>query len=166
MYAKKGCFLSGGYFKLPMDISKQACREDVMKQNIFKLRWLHQNGLKRTFKETKLFKSNTFSVIMNFITPAKASWNGMNSSCWRSDALRINGFNTQMRYGGEDREFGERLMNAGIKSRQLRYSLVCVHLDHSRPYKNEEAIAKNKQIRKETKEKRLIETPCGIRQSK
>ena len=36
---------------------------------------------------------------------------------------------------GEDRELGERMLNLGIRSKQLRYSAVCVHLDHARGYK-------------------------------
>ena len=62
----------------------------------------------------------------------------------------------------EDRELGERLFNAGIKSKQLRYSAVCVHLDHKRGYKTPDAISKNVEIRKEVKIKRSVWTPYGI----
>jgi hypothetical protein len=99
---------------------------------------------------------------MNFITPAKASWNGCNSSGWKSDMLAINGFNEEMKYGGEDRECGERLFNMKIKSKQLRYSLIVVHLDHERPYKNETFIRRNREIRKNTKANHIIRTSNGI----
>lgn len=99
---------------------------------------------------------------MNFITPAKASWNGCNSSGWKEDMLAINGFNESMQYGGLDREFGERLVNMGIRSKQIRYSAICVHLDHSRPYKNKELIERNKEIRRNVKANKIIKTPNGI----
>ena len=67
-----------------------------------------------------------------------------------------------MQYGGQDRELGERLFNFGIKSKQLRYSAVCVHLDHKRGYKTPESIAKNMEIRKETKNKKLVWAHHGI----
>jgi len=163
-FAKKGYFLSGGYFKLPMDISLKISQEDIISCRAFSLKWLKAQGLKTSFKCTKLFRSHAFAALMNFITPAKATWNGCNASGWRADMLKINGFNEQMQYGGEDREFGERLFNLGIKSKQIRYSAICLHLDHKRPYKNAEAIAKNRAIRKNTSKNRIIETPFGIKQ--
>jgi glycosyltransferase involved in cell wall biosynthesis len=162
-YAEKGHFLSGGYFKLPMTISKQISEATISEGSIFNTKWLHQQGLKKSFKETKLWRNNGYSNLLNFITPARASWNGCNSSCWKEDALQVNGFNTEMKYGGEDREFGERLENAGLKSKQLRYTLVCLHLDHNRPYKNTEQIAINQAIRKKTRSEKIIKTSNGIK---
>ena len=65
--------------------------------------------------------------------------------------LSVNGFDERMQYGGEDRELGERLFNMGIKSKQIRYSAICLHLDHSRGYVQPEMIEKNNRIRKTTK---------------
>ena len=134
-YAEEGFFLSGGYFKLPMNISLQLSQEDIATGNAFSLKWLKQQHLKYNFKCTKLIKNSKFNQFMNFITPTKATWNGCNASGWRKDMLTINGFNEEMQYGGQDREFGERLFNLGIKSKQIRYSAIVIHLDHKRPYK-------------------------------
>ena len=67
-----------------------------------------------------------------------------------------------MQYGGEDREFGERLINKGIQSKQIRYSSVCIHLDHARGYVKPEMIEKNIKIRRETKNTKSIWTNFGI----
>jgi hypothetical protein len=75
--------------------------------------------------------------------------------------LAVNGFDERMQYGGEDRELGERLFNYGIRSKQIRYSAICVHLDHARGYVNAEAIAKNKAIRQITAQG-VIRTRYGI----
>ena len=163
-YAEKGYFLSGGYFKLSMDISNLIKEEDVFDQKPFSIKWLKANNFDYNFKWSKLFRNASFSNFMNFITPARASWNGCNSSGWREDMIRVNGFNEDMHYGGQDREFGERLSNLGIKSKQIRYSAIVVHLDHKRPYKTKESIDNNRGIRKETRKNRIIETPNGIRQ--
>ncbi|MBC5603609.1 MULTISPECIES: glycosyltransferase family 2 protein [Bacteroides] len=163
-YAEEGFFLSGGYFKLPMNISLQLSQEDIATGNAFSLKWLKQQHLKCNFKCTKLIKNSKFNQFMNFITPTKATWNGCNASGWRKDMLTINGFNEEMQYGGQDREFGERLFNLGIKSKQIRYSAIVIHLDHKRPYKTKESIAKNIGIRKNTRKKNIIETPSGIKQ--
>ncbi|MDR1764394.1 MAG: glycosyltransferase family 2 protein [Dysgonamonadaceae bacterium] len=161
-FAESGYFLSGGYFRLNMEISLAITKDDIFNQNAFQIKWLKKKGLKNSFKNTKLLDSPKFSSIMNFITPTKATWNGMNSSGWKTDFLKINGFNETMLYGGEDREFGERLFNLGIRSKQIRYSAICLHLDHPRPYKNAGAIRKNLAIRRETRRNKVVRTDNGI----
>ncbi len=157
-----GRFLSGGYFKLPMDISIQLTKDDIQSERAFSLSWLKQQGLKCSFKCTKLVRRPAFSWFMNHITPTRATWNGMNSSGWRRDLLEANGFDERMQYGGEDRELGERLTNAGVRGKQIRYSAVVLHLDHNRPYVNDEAWKLNNDIRKATKLQRLTRTAYGI----
>ncbi|MCR8666088.1 glycosyltransferase family 2 protein [Aestuariibaculum sp. M13] len=159
---KPNTFLSGGYFKLPQQISNAISKEDIEKQNCFHLNWLLEHGLKKTFKTNKLTASGRKAWFLNTFTPTKATFDGMNVSGWKQDVLNVNGFDERMQYGGEDREIGERLMNCGIKFRQIRYSAICVHLHHDRPYKNEEAINRNKAIRKETKTKKYKTTKFGI----
>lgn len=159
---KKGFFLSGGYFKLPMTISKLITRDDIKQQNCFNINWLKTHGLKSSFKTNKITAKGTKAELLNKLTPTNASWNGHNSSGWIQDILVVNGFDERMQYGGEDRELGERLFNLGIKSKRVRYSAICVHLDHARGYVKPEMIEKNKAIRKTTKTKNIIKTPFGI----
>lgn len=157
-----GYFISGGYYMLPMNISQAITLDDIEGQNCFNIQWLKEKGIPPSFKNNKLTAKGPISKIFNKFTPTKASWNGHNSSGWKSDILKVNGFDERMQYGGEDRELGERLFNLGIKSKQLRYSAVCVHLDHERSYKTPEALAKNLEIRKNTKREKRIWTPYGI----
>ena len=88
----------------------------------------------------------------------------MNVSCYKKDVLVVNGFDERMVYGGEDRELGERLVNNGLRFIQARYSLICVHLYHERPYKNDADLSRNKEIRKETKLTKSKYTQFGIKQ--
>lgn len=164
-FAEKGCFLSGGYFRLPMSISKQLSEEDVDTGRAFDVNWLRKQGLKRGIKNLKLTTSAFVSSLMNAITPANATFNGCNSSVWKKDILAVNGFDEQLQYGGQDRELGERLINAGLKPKKIRYSAVCLHLDHKRPYKTVESVAKNKEIRMNTRRNKIVETSNGIKQN-
>lgn len=159
---EKEYFISGGYYMLPMNISKMITKETIQKQNCFNIHWLMDKGIPKTFKNNKLTAKGFISKFFNTFTPTNASWNGHNSSGWKKDILNVNGFDERMQYGGQDRELGERLFNFGIKSKQLRYSAVCVHLDHKRGYKTPETITKNKAIRKETKKKKSVWTYYGI----
>lgn len=160
---KENCFLSGGYFKLPSDISQKITEENIINQSCFDKSWLLENGLKASFKLHKLISKGRKERFMNIFTPTKATWDGMNASGFKKDILSVNGFDERMQYGGEDRELGERLMNKGIKPIQIRYSAICVHLHHDRNYANAEAIFKNKTIRKETKIRKKSWTDFGIK---
>lgn len=159
---EKGYFLSGGYFMLPMSISKIINKDAILTQKCFDIKWLKSQGLKDSFKNNKLTAKGLKSKILNSITPTNASWNGHNASGWKADILKINGFDERMQYGGQDRELGERLFNLGIKSKQLRYSAICLHLDHPRGYKNKESIDKNLAIRATTKHEKRTWTDFGI----
>lgn len=160
---EQGCFLSGGYFKLPMDISYEISIEDILNQNCFNIEWLKEKWLKWSFKNSKLTSTGIKSTLLNKFTPTNSSWNGHNSSGWKNDIFKVNGFDERMQYGGEDRELGDRLHNTGIKSKQIRYSAICVHLEHSRSYVNKEALEINEEIRRITKKNRLVLTMFGIR---
>jgi len=159
---EEGYFLSGGYFKLPMSISKLISENDILNQNCFKILWLKNNGLKINFKLTKLTHNKYFSDFMNWVTPTKRSWNGHNSSGFKSDILAVNGFNELLDYGGLDREMGERLFNNGLLSKQIRYSAICLHLDHERGYANEERMKNNMEVRKYNKKNKITFIKNGI----
>lgn len=161
---EKGYFLSGGYYKLPMDISKGISLKDIKEQHCFDIKWLLSKGLKKSIKNLKLSRSLSKAKFLNAVTPTKPTWNGHNASGWKRDIVAANGFDMRMQYGGEDRELGERLSNRGIKSKQIRYSAVCLHLDHKRGYVTPEMILKNKTIRQETKQNKTKVTAYGILQ--
>ena len=161
-YSQKGYFLSGGYFKLPMTISESITKEDIFNQNCFDVNWLKYNDIISSSKTIKFKASGFLASFLNFITPTKSSWNGHNSSGWKADLVAINGFNQEMQYGGQDRELGERLFNNGVKSKQIRYSAICVHLDHARCYVNQATWDKNFAIRKSTRKNKVIKAQIGI----
>ena len=44
---EKGYFLSGGYYKLPMSISNEITKTDILNQDCFNINWLLEKGLKK-----------------------------------------------------------------------------------------------------------------------
>ncbi|RRO14028.1 glycosyltransferase family 2 protein [Flavobacteriaceae bacterium 14752] len=163
-HRKSKHFLSGGHFPLTMEISNLINKNDILSQNCFDINWLKSKGLKSSFKNIKLTQKQALSEFMNAITPTKSTWNGGNASAWKKDVIAINGFDERMQYGGEDREFGERLVNFGISPKRVRYFAIIVHLEHERGYVNEAAWIKNNKIRSETKEKNKVRTQFGLNQ--
>tara|TARA_R110002012_G_scaffold263456_2_gene446584 strand:+ start:268349 stop:269203 length:855 start_codon:yes stop_codon:yes gene_type:complete len=161
---EKGYFLSGGYSKLPLTISNLITKEDIEEQKCFSIDWLNSHNLNKKYKNKKLAAIPSQVNFLNKVTTTQATWNGHNASGWKEDILAVNGFDERMQYGGEDRELGERLTNYGIKAKQLRYSAICVHLEHERIYKNEASLLKNKQIRRQVKNTNAMWTSFGIEQ--
>lgn len=160
---KEGYFLSGGAVRLPMRLSQRISADDIKTGRAFDKKWLVAEGLKLpAFKKLKLTANAQIAGVLNKISPTGATWNGGNASAWKSDILRVNGFDERMKYGAEDREFGERLMNSGIKPVQIRYSAICLHLDHSRGYVNETDLRRNAEIRRLTKKEKHTWTSFGI----
>jgi GT2 family glycosyltransferase len=155
-------FLSGGYFKLNAHTSARITPELILDGRITDPRWLIENGTLRSHKLSKLSLKGWHAELMNLITPTRATWNGHNSSCFRNDLLRVNGFDERMQYWAQDREFGERLVNSGVRGVQIRYSAICAHIAHDRPYKTEESRERNQQIRAATKAASAVWTVYGV----
>jgi glycosyltransferase involved in cell wall biosynthesis len=163
--AAENTLLSGGYFKLPLDVSRAISKQDILDGNATRPGWLLRHGVPFTPKISKLFSHPLMGAILDALTITRATWNGHSSSTWKKHVLATNGFDERMQYGGQDREFGERLVNMGIKTRQVRYRCSCAHLDHGRGYAHPESIARNRAIRKHTHDNRVTRTEFGIEQS-
>ena len=161
--AEKGKFLSGGYCKLPMKTSKLISKNDILSQNCFDVKWLN-NIEKLDFSNTLTLGSDGFTAtFLDIISPTTPSFNNCNSSGYKEDMIAINGYDERMKYGGPDREFGERLENYGVKGKQIRHKAIVLHLDHARGYKTPESLAANLAIRKEVRRNKIKWTPFGIK---
>lgn len=161
--AEKGNFLSGGYCKLPMKTSKRITKENILSQDCFDVSWLKKHEKLAFSNYLKLSVNDSLAGILDFISPTNASFNNCNSSGFKEDMIAINGYDERMKYGGPDREFGERLENFGVKGKQIRHKAIVLHLDHARGYKTPESLAANLAIRKEVRDKKIKWTPFGIK---
>gem|GEM_PF-38937 len=88
-----------------------------------------------------------------------------NTSFWREDLLRINGFDERMEgYGAEDRELAARMGNAGVTRRQLKWAALAMHLDHAsraQPDVDDMSLPNNRLYRA-TVEQRITRCEQGI----
>jgi glycosyltransferase involved in cell wall biosynthesis len=161
-HAEQGYFISGGYCKLPMELSKLIRKDDIKSGRAFDLAWLKKHGLTKLSSRLKICTNSPWDKLADTLTTTKPTWNGCNASTWKADILTVNGHNEEMQYGGEDREMGERLLNLGHKAKQLRHRAVLIHLDHARGYVNKEALDKNMAIRQSTISSKTTWSPDGI----
>ena len=159
---EEGRFLSGGYHKLPMAMSLAIGPDDIASGRCFDPRWLHAHGMPASLRDLKLRAGPFGGGLLDAISTARASWNGHSASAWKRDVLAVNGFDERMAYGGEDREFGERLVHAGVRGKRIRFRAVTLHLDHPRGYVSAEGIEFNRRLRAETRRERRAWTGYGI----
>jgi glycosyltransferase involved in cell wall biosynthesis len=162
-YAERGRFLSGGYCKLTMKTSKAITKDDIVSQRCFDVHWLKRIDRLGFSQMLKLTSGSILSAVLDTVTTTTPSFNNCNSSAFKDDMIAINGYDERMKYGGPDREFGERLENYGVKGKQIRHKAVVLHLDHARGYKTPESLAANLAIRKEVKSKKIKWTDFGIK---
>jgi len=88
---------------------------------------------------------------------------GCNTSFWRGDFIKINGFNESITgWGMEDSEMIQRMINKGIKGKRLKFRGIVYHIYHKEQSKNRLAI--NKEIQKTTINEKLVYTKKGINQ--
>ena len=141
---RPGRFLSGSCVRLPMAVSVVICADDIDSGRCFEAGWLHAHGMTKI--SWRLTASGAMARALDALSPTGAEFYGNNASCWKADALRVNGFDERMRYGGLDWEFGDRLKQAGVRGLRARYRAIVVHLEHERGYADPERIARNREI--------------------
>lgn len=79
---------------------------------------------------------------------------GCNLAFWREDYMKVNGYyNGFEGWGWEDYEFAERLINAGIRKKRLKWAAIGYHLHH--PLSSKANFNPNKQIYEESVAQKL-----------
>lgn len=144
--AETGRYLSGGALDLSRDLSERIGKEDIRSGRAFRASWLISRGWWPGHRLLRLVRSRFVAALLDRITPTAPTFNGGNSSLFREDVVAANGFENGMGYGSEDRALGERLENSGLSAKQARHRLVCLHLHHERPYRDEETRRRNREI--------------------
>ena len=144
--AEPGKYLGGGYLKLPAVVSDAITPEEVRAGSFVDLRWLRVNGWRPGRRALRLVRSPLLASALDRLTPTAPLFAGNNASVWREAMFAANGFDMEMGYGGLDRAVGYRLVNLGIRGKQVRHRAICMHLHHERPYKRPEVMRRNREI--------------------
>jgi len=88
---------------------------------------------------------------------------GCNQAYWKSDLIRVNGFNEAfVGWGREDNEIAARLYNAGVRRRNLKFQALAIHLHH--PLRHAQVGERNDAILRATIEEGKAWCPIGLSQ--
>lgn len=137
-------FVAGGsHVNLPESFHRQRLTAEMIStQRVFDRQFLASQGVAVPWSRT--LQPGPLARLLDLLTP-RSAFVGNNSGAWRADLLRVGGFDEAMGYGGEDRNLGIRLHHAGVRGQRARHSLVCLHLDHARAYRNEAVLLANQE---------------------
>lgn len=159
-----GQFVSGSLIRMPLEVNELLHDGLITDGTIFQIDWLKAQGCIRRLGSWLKTGSLPLALadFLERISPVKKVWNGCNSGGWRSDLLKVNGFDETMKYGAEDVEMGVRLNNAGIIGRHNRYTAPLLHIEHARAYADPVVAARNKRYMKSVRQSGKAWTPHGI----
>ena len=121
--AESGCFVQSSRVLLSEKQTKKTLAEKNINFSIF------SPGLKnrKNFIHSKLL-SAIFSNKKNNLRGIRSC----NMAFYRKDCININGFNNEfVGWGREDSEFVVRLMNSGLKRKNVRFNAIQFHLWHN-----------------------------------
>jgi glycosyltransferase involved in cell wall biosynthesis len=162
--AERRRFATGSLIRLDAEATALVTPEMVADGRVFSRDWLRTNrAIDRpgTWLKTMPFPKPVMAAL-DVATPVQRALCGANASLFREDALRVNGFDETIAYGGVDKEFGARLKNAGVRGRHLRYTAPLVHLDHPRGYLDPELVRQHKARIAEVRARGIRWTEHGI----
>jgi glycosyltransferase involved in cell wall biosynthesis len=163
-HRRKGHFISGGRVHVGPDVFQQFSDDDILSNLVFDPEFLA--GLDTTLRRQglRLVRDRWYVPLLNALTWRYCVFHGSNASAWRSDLIRVNGFDEgEIRgYGSDDRDIGVRLRNSGVRSRFLKFSLVQLHLQHPRPYLDRQLVRANRRLLMKRFFSRTVRAPLGL----
>jgi glycosyltransferase involved in cell wall biosynthesis len=131
-------------------------------KSIFKNKTISFNYLTSGIKKRN--RTIRFPYLMNFaktVSKRSSKLRGCNMSFWRSDFLKINGFNEDLTgWGNDDSEMIERMHNLGIIGKRLKFAAIAYHIYHHEQSKNH--VNLNDELEKLSREKKLTFIENGI----
>lgn len=162
--ARPGRFLAGSAVRLGPEVSRHLGVDDVRTGRFASLRWLLGQG-ERPGRRVLRFAPRPLGAVLDRLSPTRATWSGGNASVAREEIFRVNGFDLDLGYGGEDRIFGERLRNSGVHGVQIRHRALLLHLDHGRPYRDPEQVRRQKALRRSLQGGDVIRASQGLEET-
>jgi GT2 family glycosyltransferase len=162
--ARRDRWSSGSLIRLDAAATAAVTEALVASGRVFEREWLKEHrAVDRfgTWLKTRPLPAGV-SAALDRVTPVQKAWGGANASAFRAAILAVNGFDESMTYGGEDKDLGVRLTNAGVRGQHLRYTASVVHLDHPRGYADRATIRAQKARVRATRASGRSWTPDGI----
>jgi glycosyltransferase involved in cell wall biosynthesis len=120
--AEPGYFIQGSRTMLTEQKTKEILATKNIDFSIF------STGLKSRFNALRL---PSLTVIFKLDPSNPFHIKGCNLAFWKNDFIAVNGYNNNfVGWGGEDYEFGARLLHLGVKRKRLKMAALAFHIFH------------------------------------
>lgn len=150
--ARRGTFIQGVRLLTQADTAARMLREGCMDLSFF------ARGIRR---RRHTVRNLLLSRLLFWKRTGQNAIRGCNQAYWKSDLLRVNGFNEAfMGWGREDNEIAARLYNIGVYRRNLKFQALAIHLHH--PPRQPGGLNPNDAILRQAIERRETWCPLGL----
>jgi glycosyltransferase involved in cell wall biosynthesis len=134
MKARRGVYLNGSMIRLGEQLTARIDGNSIESGCAFNSKWLTRQGGAWNRRYLRFSLGYRTRCWLDRHSRTKLYWLGANSSCFREDAVAVNGFDNRFTYGFEDGDFGNRLENYGLVPMTVRWTANVLHLFHGRPW--------------------------------
>ncbi len=152
--ARHGCFIQGVRLLTGPEAAARMLEQSQLDLGVFApdIR-RRRHTIRNRFLSALVFKERT----------GQRAIRGCNQAYWKSDLIRVNGFNEAfVGWGREDNEIAARMYNAGVRRRNLKFQALAIHLHH--PLRHAQMGVRNDAVLRETIEQRKAWCPLGLSQ--
>jgi glycosyltransferase involved in cell wall biosynthesis len=150
--ARPGSFIQGVRLLTGPEVAARMLREGHMDVGFF------TRGIRR---RRHAFRSELLSRLLFRPRAGQRAIRGCNQAYWKSDLIRVNGFNEAfVGWGREDNEIAARLYNAGVSRRNLKFQALAAHLYH--PSRNPQGENPNDAILRDVIGRGVRWCECGL----
>ena len=154
VFSRPGHFVQGTRVLLGKELSTRILRSGQVRIPLFAA------GVEN---KKNCLRSAWLARIFSFRSRSLRGVKTCNFAFWKKDALSINGFNEEfLGWGREDSEFTARLLNHGIRRRNLKFHALGYHLYH--PMNTRERLVLNDAILNKTIDEKLSWCHRGLDQ--
>ncbi len=152
--ARRGSFIQGVRLLTEPDAAEWMLREGRLEVGFF------AHGIRR---RRHAVRNLLLSRLLFSQCTGQRAIRGCNQAYWKSDLLKVNGFNEAfVGWGREDNEIAARLYNCGVLRRNLKFQALAIHLHH--PSRNSAGENPNDAILEEALRSGALWCPLGLDQ--
>ncbi len=152
-FAKRGQYLFGSRVNIKKNIV-----DKVLNNKQISFSFLTK-GVKN---RTRTFYFPPFMQFIGIHKKRSKKLRGCNMSFWRTDFIKVNGFNEDLvGWGHDDSELIQRFHNIGIVGQRLKFAGIAYHIYH--PVQKRDSVNVNIEIEKQTTEQKLTYIENGVK---
>jgi len=151
--ARQGTFIQGSRVLLGPTATERAMKEGITRFRLF------DSDIEN---RKNMIRSRVLSALAS-VAPGRSyrKIRTCNFALWRDDAMKVGGFDeSYVGWGGEDTDLAIRLINAGVRRRNIRHTAVAFHLFH--PTCSRDNYSRNRQRYQDVLRRRSVRAEIGL----